>query len=752
MIVIDTAGDVQAQMALLKSKDVRAVARHYAIDADKGLQRAEAEAISAAGLEIVAVFAGEGALTRGFEQGVHDGQLALLQATRVVQPAGSTIYFALEPASADGEDVHDDSDAGSDVSAYVVGLREVLSQWYKVGVIGSAAQCEPLQRNGACDDVWLVGPATPGSGLRAALVQREADADWDGLKVSISEAADDIGSFTVRAEADAEPERAQLATPDFAVLEATSPADAMTTPDGYRPPQASHAPLDGVPFDRAVRVGDTFTARFNAFDQTPKGKIDPSRCKGLYRLPGDVLFWESKMAVDADGSPAPSVLHSSSGSNEHTSLTFAHSSHGRNAVNAEIVPYVVLPKDDFIAELEIPLGVLAIVVFQNRIAGAIFADEGPVKKIGEASIRVHELVRPAPAPWKGDPANKVLRDASVESGVCYFIFPHARFDINAFGPDRQAEMAVSIHAAAMAEFNRLKTAPPAPHVALAPMEAVTEAVVAETSVAEAAVAAASPRLALAGNWEALLNALNGATDATVALYAEQLPFALAAIPKLRQRTKGPLMIGFDADQIESRTFARAVDLATSLGAGLAVRVDGPGGPTLGTWRAGDKRRLRARAATVVPEVRVDDGNFQRVLDLWDSGAWWTFTRRQLAAFRQRGFTACVIDNLTRALDRFPSSFGATGDGGATAALLGFLADYAKAHAAGELPDLILSQCDDTALDQIKAAITAGTLPRTMFAGFLIVADGGSTDPTRQQQLAAGLGLQTVRDGTFVMGP
>jgi len=52
MIVIDTTGDIQARIDLLKSKGVRAVARDYSTRPERCLTRSEAAALSVAGLEI----------------------------------------------------------------------------------------------------------------------------------------------------------------------------------------------------------------------------------------------------------------------------------------------------------------------------------------------------------------------------------------------------------------------------------------------------------------------------------------------------------------------------------------------------------------------------------------------------------------------------------------------------------------------------------------------------------------------------
>jgi hypothetical protein len=251
------------------------------------------------------------------------------------------------------------------------------------------------------------------------------------------------------------------------------PPTALKTPDGYNPPKLSQGLVKDIPFNRAVRVGQKYTDRFAKWDklESKKKSGDPNLCRGLYQLPTGVLFWESKMAIDADGATTKSVLDSSSGSNKKTSYLFKDGT----GVNAEVVPYFVVPtydsptrvkrgapfegsKDNFVEDFELKHGNLGVVVFADKVAGAIFADEGPAMKIGEASIRVHELIRNPPAPWKGDPANKVLLDASEEKGVLYFVFSDAAFDIDTFGPARQDEMADAIREVALERFAKLKTA------------------------------------------------------------------------------------------------------------------------------------------------------------------------------------------------------------------------------------------------------------------------------------------------------
>jgi hypothetical protein len=78
----------------------------------------------------------------------------------------------------------------------------------------------------------------------------------------------------------------------------------------------------------------------------------------------------------------------------------------------------------------VAIGDVAIVIFKDMITAAICGDLGPVNKVGEASIRVHEALQPAcPDPCRRD-ANGFCsraRGSSVEEDVLYFIFPKSAF-------------------------------------------------------------------------------------------------------------------------------------------------------------------------------------------------------------------------------------------------------------------------------------------------------------------------------------
>src|SRR5437868_6452497 len=83
-------------------------------------------------------------------------------------------------------------------------------------------------------------------------------------------------------------------------------------PQSFSPPVASVAITAGIPFASGKPTGEPFRKRFtecdshNTCDAKPLKfgcKSDPNRNTAMLRLTGDVLFFNGKMGVDADGSP-----------------------------------------------------------------------------------------------------------------------------------------------------------------------------------------------------------------------------------------------------------------------------------------------------------------------------------------------------------------------------------------------------------------------------------------------------------------
>ncbi len=112
----------------------------------------------------------------------------------------------------------------------------------------------------------------------------------------------------------------------------------------------------------------------------------------------DGLYMRAKFDVDADGHPNVKKIDPKHGS-LHTTLRY---SEGNGSVNADAVPYVVLPKGHF-KEHGVKVGDLAIV--RNKENGAltvaVFGDVGPRHKRGEGSMALARELGLNPSPTHG---------------------------------------------------------------------------------------------------------------------------------------------------------------------------------------------------------------------------------------------------------------------------------------------------------------------------------------------------------------
>lgn len=201
----------------------------------------------------------------------------------------------------------------------------------------------------------------------------------------------------------------------------------------FTPPETSASVCENVPFESASDTAIDNKAEFDAFDQTPEGMNDPSRCKALLAFPDGTIFWSSKMAIDGDGPAAGpgrlcgSQLDPEDGQND-TSFHFSGTDQG---LSSEAVPFIVLPEGTFRTNTGLELGDVALVIYQDKIAAAICGDIGPSRKIGEGSIRLHEALHPpAPDPCserQADGSCKRILNDSIDEDVLFFVFPNSGF-------------------------------------------------------------------------------------------------------------------------------------------------------------------------------------------------------------------------------------------------------------------------------------------------------------------------------------
>ncbi len=207
--------------------------------------------------------------------------------------------------------------------------------------------------------------------------------------------------------------------------------------DGYRPPAESAATVSKIRFADARTVGGKFRTRFSGCDdhevcvgKTQACSTDKSNNKALLKLPGGVIFFEAKMAIDTDGSRLSRTLYEErkkSGKalidQPDTSFRYVDGT----SLDADIVPYIAVPGGGFRDSLGFDTGDIVAVVYKSTIAYALVGDIGPCCKIGEGSLRLHEQLGQR-ACIERDGAGVCTRAAnhSIEKGVLYFIFAGSR--------------------------------------------------------------------------------------------------------------------------------------------------------------------------------------------------------------------------------------------------------------------------------------------------------------------------------------
>jgi hypothetical protein len=139
------------------------VARYIVPEKSQPLTRAEAEALSKAGLFIVSVWEKGNPTSAGyfnFARGLADGEEAFRAALAVGQPAGSPIYFCVDFDSTQPE-------IEGPIAAYFRGVRQGFgledgsgdpTRVYLPGVYGNGLACEWLESAGLVHFTWLAMP------------------------------------------------------------------------------------------------------------------------------------------------------------------------------------------------------------------------------------------------------------------------------------------------------------------------------------------------------------------------------------------------------------------------------------------------------------------------------------------------------------------------------------------------------------------------------------------------------------------
>lgn len=161
----------------------------------KRLTRAEAEAISGAGMQIVSVFESTASRALGGDAaGKVDAGLALNEAKLIGQPIGSAIYFAVDfdVTTAAQFDI---------IENYLRGITSALGTSYQVGVYGEYTIVEEMFKRKACKHFWQTYAWSKGQKSKNANIFQYKNGDMvAGVSVDLNESYGNEGWWsTVKA-------------------------------------------------------------------------------------------------------------------------------------------------------------------------------------------------------------------------------------------------------------------------------------------------------------------------------------------------------------------------------------------------------------------------------------------------------------------------------------------------------------------------------------------------------------------------
>ena len=164
---------------------------------------------------------------------------------------------------------------------------------------------------------------------------------------------------------------------------------------------------DGVDLPAGMPVNEAYRLQFGVCDAQDRFeghavhgcRDDPNAVTALRRLPGGAIAYASKLAVDLDGSPFACSPNHGRMDQCPTSLMLPDGKGGEVPVDADTIPYVVIPfagppdvQGTFTRITGVDVGDFGYVQYRGRVVPVIVADTGPFAKLGEGSIALHRAL------------------------------------------------------------------------------------------------------------------------------------------------------------------------------------------------------------------------------------------------------------------------------------------------------------------------------------------------------------------------
>jgi hypothetical protein len=231
----------------------------------------------------------------------------------------------------------------------------------------------------------------------------------------------------------------------------------------YKPPQMSAGLLSKIKFERATDVDKDYKKTFDECDKVGnRCNSDPNKLKTLLRYGDKALFFDSKMALDLDGSWVGCNCGNNMGLVDQCSTSYFWKNFpndydttpkkerckfytNQDFVDSNKIPYIVIPqkfgdyfkingnKTDF-------LGDLGVVIYKDKIVPVFVADQGPAFRIGEGSASLfRELGVERCKEFQGQQCVS-YKNSGIGKEVLFLVFPNSKISKQILNKDNAIEL------------------------------------------------------------------------------------------------------------------------------------------------------------------------------------------------------------------------------------------------------------------------------------------------------------------------
>lgn len=231
----------------------------------------------------------------------------------------------------------------------------------------------------------------------------------------------------------------------------------------YKPPQKSESLLTKIKFNQAAEVDKDYKKSFDECDKKGgKCSSDPNNLKALLRFGDRALFFDSKMALDLDGSWVGCNCGNSMGAVDQCSTSYFWKKFpneydatpkkerckfykNQDFVDSNKIPYIVIPKkfgDHFKANNKKVdfTGDLGVVIYKDKIVPVFVADQGSEFRIGEGSAALFRAIGEERCKKFSESQCVSFKDYGISEDVLFFVFPNSKISKDLLNKDNASEM------------------------------------------------------------------------------------------------------------------------------------------------------------------------------------------------------------------------------------------------------------------------------------------------------------------------